>query len=145
MQKITLIIGPRESGKSFLAHNIESIFKNPVLYSGRGFDSDSSFVFSEVDEETDLIIIDDIPKNEVENKILCLFPSTIIINKRFAEIIEIARPKIIVTCELTMEELSKFNFGPSFYRRVDIIDTSYENGIFTYSKVSTAQALTFSR
>jgi AAA+ ATPase superfamily predicted ATPase len=119
-KKPKLIIGKERSGKSFLAKNISFGFSNPVFLSGRDFIRNSSFRFSAVKDNTDLIVIDDVPAKDLMEVVLECTDSIYI--ERQCEVgYEIKSPQIIIDCVIDRQYI-----GASISRRVEIIETHIE-------------------
>jgi len=118
MEKITIIYGPARSGKSRLATDIARN-KNTSWITGRKRKFfDDPFIFYDVDETTELIIIDDIPGKYFRDTMEFLMPDEIIVNKRSKAPFKIPRPKIIITLQ---DEQFQFAKGASIDARFDFI------------------------
>lgn len=121
-KKPKLIIGKERSGKSFLAKNISFGFSNPVTLSGRDFTRNSNFRFSVIKDNTDLIIIDDLPAKDLMEVVLeCV--DKIYVERQCEVGYEMKSPQIIIT-----SVIDKQYIGASISRRVDVIETHIEDG-----------------
>lgn len=119
--KPILIIGKGPSGKSFLAKNISCAFLNPITLIGKGILNRGSLMFSSVQEDTDLIIIDDVPhKDLMEVASSCMWGIYV---DRIGKIgYETNKPQMIITADIDEEDID--NRIKSGFR---IIKTSIDN------------------
>jgi len=119
MEKINIIYGPAQSGKSRLAKKLAES-KNTLWISGRYyFKSRSQFRFQELTNETELIVIDDIPQKFVLEAMAEFANRTIIYSKRgYPSLFEIPKPKMIFTLDVAD---FKFPEGSSIDARFDFI------------------------
>lgn len=119
MEKITIIYGPAQSGKTRLASDIAK-GKNALWLNGRNyFKSRSNFKLQELTEETELIIIEDIPQNFALQSMYEFADRSILYFKRgHASLFEIQRPKMIFVLDVAE---FKFPTGASIDARFDFI------------------------
>lgn len=115
-----LIIGKERSGKSFLAKNISFGFSKPIILDGRNIAIKEHFVFSEVTDDIDLIIIDDVPaKDLMQVAFNCV--GNIYIERRGEVGFEMQSPQIIITSIIDEQHIDF-----SIKRRFEIIKTHIE-------------------
>jgi hypothetical protein len=89
-----IIIGETESGKSFLASNIALGYDNPVTYY-RTTLLRESFRFNDVHENTDLIIVDDIPVSKIL-EVAAIFTKDLIVERQGKNKMTIKCPRVIL-------------------------------------------------
>ncbi|PHS03486.1 MAG: hypothetical protein COA88_15750 [Kordia sp.] len=83
--------------------NIEALvscFKAPVFIDVKCFEKDDKIYWSEVNENTDVIIIKDIKNTGFNKAVNYCVSSHIIINKQSQKPFEISTPKVIITTDL---------------------------------------------
>jgi AAA+ ATPase superfamily predicted ATPase len=119
MEKITIIHGPARSGKSRLAKDIAES-KNTLWISGRSyFKSRSNFRLQELTEETELIVIDDIPEKSILQAMAEFSGRTIMYFKKGnPSFFDIPKPKMIFIVD---SDKFKFSEGSSITARFDFI------------------------
>jgi len=127
MKKIKIIFGKEinePTGKSFLASQISIGYDNPVKIDTKGIEFDSPFAFSQIDETTDLIIIDEITKKSAATIPSVIYPDNIWVEKRGKTGFSIKKPRIIIIIPVHPKEFFEEERGASFYFRCDFIETS---------------------
>lgn len=105
MNKVTIIIGPRESGKSSLAHALAE--KKKFVEINRN-ELSTKFCFHAVEKDTDLILIDDVEIKWIATDLITA--QEIKIDKRSKSPLIIKRPELIITTE--DEKFKGFNNYP---------------------------------
>lgn len=134
--KIKIITGKDESGKTFLAKNIMLGFEKPLFINGRNKGLlHSNFLFTDVEHSTDLIVIDDVAKENVIHLIFLCY-GNIIVDKRGYSPEQILAPQVIITTT----NFSLDNLDASTKRRIDVIETNIEitesgNKIFNSKRI----------
>ena len=122
MEKITVIIGKAESGKTMKAKEIASSYKkeNVTWISGRDWKNDRPFLYRSCNLNTELIIIDDCDDASHIESIYSSAVEGIKVDKPYEESFYI-HPKIIIGCssEVSIDDFIQSN---AFKRRVTIID-----------------------
>ncbi len=103
-KKITLLVGSGPTGKSFLA-NLIGKNKKIIILNGKGFKPDFNF-FKYCNQDTELIIIDDLPARMLNNKFLLDLNYGITINKKNGNLADIY-PEIIITCDCNFSDIPK--------------------------------------
>ena len=122
MRKIILITGKEESGKTRLSKQLADVFakENQVLLSGKDIGK-GKFSFSSINENTKSLIIDDLPKQKLEDAIFITFEK-IVINKIGSEPFEKEIDQVIINMNSDDELISYIESQPSLFRRVAIIN-----------------------
>ena len=128
MKKRQLIIGEKRSGKSFLSRSISMAFSNPVFLPSWEV-LNRNFKFHQLCSDTDLIIVDEVKKSELENVSSFFYAKYLNINKRNEKPFKIERPHIIIICEVLKQEINQ-----SILNRFEVINTTYIDNIFTFNK-----------
>jgi Ni2+-binding GTPase involved in maturation of urease and hydrogenase len=123
--KIKLIIGFPGSGKTFLAKNMMLAFHNPLFLCGRSkFDLYNPFLFSDVEDSTDLIVFDDVPEKKLHHLIV-LCSDLLCINKSGEKPYVRTPPQIVITTSYFPIE----NLDASIKRRISVIETDIKQDI----------------
>ena len=119
MEKITVIIGEADSGKTMKAKEIASSYKkeNVTWMNGKNWKHDRPFLYRSCSLNTELIIIDDC---DDASHIEGICSSGVKVEKPYEEPFYID-PRIIVVCssEVSIDDFIQSN---AFKRRVTIID-----------------------
>jgi len=122
MEKITVIIGEAESGKTMKAKEIASSYKkeNVTWIDGKRWKHDRPFIYRSCNLNTELIIIDDCDDASQIEGIYSSAVGGIKVDKPYEESFYI-HPKIIIGCssEVSIDDFIQSN---AFKRRVTIID-----------------------
>jgi hypothetical protein len=119
---IKIITGKDESGKTLLAKNMMLAFDHPLFIDGRSLQNlKSPFLFSEFEDLTDLIVIDDVPVKYIQDLIYRCY-GILRVEKRGFEPEELLSPKVIITTSNFYIE----NYENSIKRRIEVIDTSID-------------------
>lgn len=117
--RIKLITGPEISGKTLLTKNIMFGYDKPIMLNCRSqADIENPFLFSEVTEDTDLIVFDDVPLKLVKSLIYMCY-GRIYINKRGDDSFMIYAPRVIINTVGFDKEF----IGKSILRRIHVIKT----------------------
>jgi hypothetical protein len=117
-EKIDVFFGPAESGKTRRAHELYD-GKNAAWFDGRNkrlFKNPSPF--ANVTDETEVIIIDDLPLTMLQEAIFTLSVHELVINAKMKKPFSIPRPKIVITVEHDDKALIA---GHSLLRRANFI------------------------
>ena len=120
MEKIQIFFGPAGSGKTKkileLAEGKKSVFLN-----GRNlyYQNFAKFFYQDLDLDTELLIIDNVPISDIKNLMYFLFDDRIVVNKQSKTPFEMIRPKTIITVCSDKFQLSK---GAAFTERFEIIE-----------------------
>ena len=126
MEKIIVIIGKAESGKTMKAKEIASSYKkeNVTWISGRDWKHDRPFLYRSCNLNTELIIIDDCDDASHIENIYSSAAGGIKVETPSKEPFYI-HPKIIVVCssEISIDDFIQSN---AFKRRVSIINCEIE-------------------
>jgi hypothetical protein len=126
MEKITVIIGKTESGKTMKAKEIASSYKkeNVTWISGRDWKHDRPFIYRSCNLNTELIIIDDCDDASQIEGIYISAAEFVKVDKPYEESFYI-HPKIIIGCssEISIDDFIQSN---AFKRRVSIINCEIE-------------------
>ena len=122
MEKITVIIGKADSGKTMKAKEIASSYKkeNVTWISGRDWKHDRPFLYRSCNLNTELIIIDDCGDASHIESIYSSVAEFVKVETPSKELFYI-HPKIIIVCssEISIDDFIQSN---AFKRRVTIID-----------------------
>jgi hypothetical protein len=124
--KRTLLIGPAMSGKSYTANMIRKTYRLVTELNGRTLKSwkknetgDWFFgIMFSVKESPDLIIIDEIPKNRLEELMSLFFNPELITERRSVGPVTI-QADILLVCECKIGDIPT---GMSYKRRYNIIN-----------------------
>lgn len=100
MKKVTIILGPPESGKTFKAKEMCKGKKSVWI---NNYDLGSPFVFREVDRETEFIVIDEFGDKDIERIKSLITSETIIRSKPGEWDYELVRPEVILTSNFYKE------------------------------------------
>jgi len=120
--KPKLIIGKERSGKSFLANNISFGFSKPIILNGKNIAKNDHFMFSAVEDDTDLILIDDVPaKDLMQVAFNCV--GNIYIERRGQVGFEMQSPQVIINSIIDEQYIDA-----SIMRRFEVIKTHIEKG-----------------
>ena len=122
MEKITVIIGKADSGKTMKAKEIASSYKkeNVTWISGKDWKHNRPFLYRSCNLNTELIIIDDCDDASHIDGIYSSMAEGIKVEKPYEEPFYIY-PKIIIVCssEISIDDFIQSN---AFKRRVTIIN-----------------------
>jgi hypothetical protein len=133
MNKKIILTGDACTGKTFSAFNAASFFDSVVYLDVRDIKKPNRFLFSEVTEKTELIILDEIkPENfrVFEDLIMC---KVMFVEKRGKAAMKIDTPKIILIIEGSSDFLK--NYGVSFLHRCKIIECSRDRHLFLHKEI----------
>jgi ABC-type dipeptide/oligopeptide/nickel transport system ATPase component len=135
MEKITVIIGKAESGKTMKAKEIASSYKkeNVTWIDGKNWKHDRPFLYRSCSLNTELIIIDDCDDASHIEGICSSMAEGVKVEKPYEESFYIS-PKIIIVCssEISIDDFIQSN---AFKRRVSIIKQTSEEVINELSKI----------
>lgn len=135
MKKITVITGKASSGKSFLSESLSLIYEKPYFLDLRSFNKkniDLKYYLKFLNENTDLIVIDDLQQNiNLESLIFELSNDYIEVHKRGKNPFKIKTPKVIINLD---ENYKLNNISLSALRRINIIECVKEDNIFDFKK-----------
>lgn len=133
MNKITIIYGPAEVGKSRLTKKMIK-FEDSVCMMDCKTEYkqslNSAFFFQAVEPTTTLIILDDVPFKLIAILINRLMADVLIIHKRGKFPIQIQKPRIIITVETPSFEVPT---NASFTHRFDVIKLATIDDYYTES------------
>ena len=130
-KKVIVITGPEECGKTFISNNISLAFENPLFISGRCIKTDDPFLFQDVEEDTDLIILDDVKPENVSTLVFMCY-GYIYIEKRFEKQKKIKAPLVIINTTNFKPNIK----GRSLDRRMKLVVISKNIDLNNKPKIS---------
>lgn len=140
--KIKVIIGPRSSGKSRKARELTKD-KFICYFDGRKLNTKTPFMLRHLTENTEIILVEDIPSSKKFTEIFAWFcKQTLTINRPGRESFTIPRPEVILVCDFESSE-----FDDEFLkRRIDVIDiglpeNQYSDNVKSYYQIQAENEL----
>lgn len=123
MEKVQVILGKRESGKTLKANEI---LKNsgliPTIIKGSIKRVSGHFFFSACERDTEIIMIDEVTSIYSLEKLIMLVQFAIPVEKQGKEAFSIQLKKVVIVCaeSITKEDIA--NLGSSYTRRIELIE-----------------------
>ena len=133
MNKIKIIYGEPQSGRTLLS-KIITIGRNTCVLDGCIFTQiDSPFKFIEVDETTDVIVLEDTPSDRLYPMLWEFFNPKLCIEKPSIPSLLIDRPDIII---ITDKNVLDSEFCESTARRIELLSPSFPFIITRFTPVN---------
>lgn len=135
-KNVKILTGPENSGKSYAAKIMKLAFKKPFHRLADAEFFRTPFPLHGVDNDTDLILIDDVQKKDLQ-QVISTFTAPylrIIAKNQSPKVIE--TPRVIITLMDAVDDLS-FLQTPFLARRVEVLECSiFDNGLVEVSRVN---------
>lgn len=134
MNKKIILCGDACTGKTFTAYMIANAYNNVVCIEARNVNKKNPhFIYNQVNEKTDLIIIDDVTPDKFQVFEYLIFAEKLIVEKQCKAPFKIKIPDVIITFDGNHYFFK--DFGISFFMRCKIIECSKDGHLFLHKEV----------